>query len=186
MTNLKPYWLVLFLFIASCKSQFGTYCTEPNFTVSCYELKRNGEFNYNHGSCTGASQGSGNYELHGDSIIFKFNGNTEPSKSTFKIEKKNDIDKGIMVDLTVVDLQTNEPIAFYSAAIYSNEILLGGKSGDIDGKANLVASFNQQPIKIEISYTGFDPIIIEINEPGKYSILGQMKIGGFDQIQGQE
>ncbi len=172
--------------MASCKSHSGTFCTKPNFVVSCFELKRNGEFKYDQGSCTGDSQGSGNYEIHGDSIVFKFSKNSQTSRSVFKIEKKSDIDKGIIVDLTVVDLQTKEPIVFYSAAIYSNKVLLGGKAGDLEGKANLVASFNQQPISIEVSNAGYYPINIEINEPGKYSVMGQMKSGGFNQIQEQD
>jgi hypothetical protein len=138
---------------------------------------RNGEFKYDEGTCTGSSQGLGKFEIIGDTIKFKFK-NHQISRGAYKANKIKEIEKGIIVDLTVVDSLSREPIRFYSAAIFSEGILLGGKEGGLNGEAELHAAFNQKPIHIEVSFSGYFPIKILIDQPGHYKILAEMVVGG--------
>ena len=173
------------LIIASCKSHIGIYCTKPNYNGFCYELKKNGEFKYDEGTCTFASQGIGKYEITGDTIKFRFE-DFEIKRGNYEIEKNKEIEKGIMVDLSVVDSQSKEPILAYSAAIYSNGVLIGGEVGDLNGKAELVAAYNENPVNIEITFTGYHPLNIEINEAGRYEVNAEIVRGGVFPIRKQE
>ena len=162
--------------MTSCKSQIGIYCTEPNYTAFCYELKKDGKFKFDKGTCTGTSQGFGEYEIIGDTIKFKFKKH-EINRGGYEINKIKEIDKGIIVNLMVIDSQSREPIMGYDAAMYSEDVLIVGKSGDIEGKARIVTAFNNKPIKIEISFVGMYPLNFELREDGEYKVLAELVHG---------
>ena len=162
--------------MASCKSQIGIYCTEPNFTAFCYELKKDGKFKYDEGTCTGSSQGIGDYEINGDTIKFKF-GKHEINRGRYELEKIKEIEKGIIVNIMAIDSQSREPIIGYDAAMYLDGVLIGGKSSDIEGKARVQTAFNQKPIRIEIIYAGMHPFKFDLTEEGEYTVFIELVNG---------
>jgi len=184
---MKLQWgiIILVLIMTSCNSQIGVYCTEPNYTAFCYELKKGRKFKFDEGTCTGASQGIGEYEIIGDTIKFKFKKH-EINRGGYELDKIKEIDKGIIVNLMVIDSQSSEPIIGYDAAMYSEDVLIGGKSGDIEGKARVVTAFNHKPIKIEISFTGMHPLNFEIKEEGEYKVLAELVNGWSRPVPKQE
>ena len=169
--RMKFHWvkIILILTTVSCKSQIGIYCTKPNYTAFCYELKKNGKFKYDKATCTDASQGIGDFEIIGDTIKFNFRKH-EIKRGGYQLEKVKEIEKEVEVHLTVIDSQSKEAVMYYDAAMYSDNVLIGGKSGDRKGKVQIKTTFNQKPILIKILFSGYHPLDIEINEGGKYSL----------------
>ena len=42
----------------------------------------------------------------------------------------------------------------YSAVLYSEDVLIGGEVGGLEGKVSLKTAFNQKPIRLAISSVG--------------------------------
>lgn len=168
---MKLQWTaILFVcLLLGCKRQFGIYCTQPDYTAYCYELKKDGRFVYNAASCIGASQGIGEYKIIKDTLKLIYEKH-KIEKGTYTLKKVNTIDSNIVFKLQVLDSVSRVPIAYYSAALYSAAVLIGGTEGDLQGQASLSAAFNQSPIKIEISYLGYAPVSIEVKEAGEYTV----------------
>lgn len=174
-----------FLLLSSCKSYLGTYCTAPDLTAWCYTFEKNNRFKYDFGSCLGSDFGSGTYYIVKDTIIFNFI-KTEVKRGSFDVELVENLGNEIALNLTVVDSATKKPIVFYSAALYENEVLIGGTEGDIDGEASVKRPFNGNPIILKIEYFEQYPVTIELNEPGAYSINIEMVSGAPKIIPSQE
>lgn len=76
-----------------------------------------------------------------------------------------------------IDSQSREPIIGYDAAMYLDGVLIGGKSGDMEGKARVQTAFNQKPIKIEIIYAGMHSFKFELTEEGEYTVFIELVNG---------
>ena len=184
---MKLRWniIMLGLLMASCSRQIGTYCTGPNYTAYCYELRKGGKFSFEESTCTGGSQGIGDYKIIGDTIKFQFKKRQEVKRGRYELHKVQELDKKIIVNLMVVDSQSRESIMGYSAFMYSDDVRIGGEAGDLEGKASLKTAFNQKPIRLVITSTAMHSVNFEIKDDGAYNVLVELADAWFQPISPQ-
>ena len=168
--------LVYILFIVSCKSPIGLYCSPPNYTAFCYDLKKDGKFIYDSASCTGGSRGIGDYEIKDDTLKFNFRKH-EIKRGGYKIEKTKELKNEIIIHLTAVDSQSRESVIFYDALIYSDGIFIGGKNANSEGKVQLQTPYKGKSIEVKTQFVMYHPINIEIKEEGEYWIFAELVQG---------
>ncbi len=178
----KPIYLLVFLLLvlSACSRKSIMYCTNPNYTAFCFEIQKKNKFKYYEASCTDSAEGKGKYEIIKDSIIFHFKDHKHNKKGESEISKIASNDS-VIINLTVVDIDSGESLIGSNAAIYEKNKIKGGRSTNFDGKAILETSFNGDEITIELSYINYFPIKLEIDQPGEYHVTARM-VSGLSRI----
>jgi len=173
--------LGIFVFLSSCAAHksnsadsfSGQYCTLPNFTAYCYTLHKDHRFDYALGSCTYSRHGQGHYAIVKDSIHFHFeDAPGSSSRPQINIQKLNSRTDSLLVDVQVFEDDEN-PLIGYTAAFLEGAEIKGGRIGDVNGQLTWRA-LSDRPRRMRLSYTGYEPVWIDLDAGGKYKVTVHM------------
>jgi len=149
----------------------GKYYSISNVSGSglYYSFGEDQSYKYSHYSCTGGTYGEGTYTTGADSVIFEFSDEIDVS-GNIHLKKLNDLPGHLNISITTIDSVDNYPLIGYNAILQGKNAIISGATGDVNGNCRIKTSDFILPVELIIDYTGYQPLVCEINEFGSYHV----------------
>jgi len=157
----------------------GAYCTAPSgYGSSCLTFEEKGKFVYSSFYCTGRTYGEGKYYTINDTLILKYEEPELNFASVSELTRKGECKDSCEIFVTVVDLDTEEPLPFGQIEVASfkstfHEELIP----DFNGELTDQIACENFPLNIGISQLGYSSEELKVNEAGQLEIKFSMRSG---------
>ncbi len=179
--NIIKYLILIILIILffSCKSikiekeeiigkhqYHGIYGVASNIT-----LKEDNTFTYHWQTGLIGGTTNGNWELNGNKLIL--NSDKQPVKEEdFKIRERDETNLN-QFEIKIIDEKEKYELVAVSCLLMNDTTFIKGKSTDVNG--NCILPFDEISNKLQISYLGYRPVEIPINQLTSNSFIIEIK-----------
>lgn len=161
----------ILLLAAGCNKHLGTYSTLPNLSGFSYTFEKGNRFHYVYGNCFGSRKGIGTYSVERQTLEFKFEpypGLPTVDTSFIPVQIKPLKDR-VEIKILGID-EFGFPLIGCTVKAFEGKSFLKGGLTDFNGRGKLVFPWNNQPILMEVTYSGIVDIKTKILAPGIYTL----------------